>query len=472
MVEIPDDIKGYLKQLQKYHFWLLTLLLPLVLVPLAFTADAKLLNEIKTRSSAVKAKVDSIDSVSRKNIAGLEEFGHPQSDWAEVITRSNNTLRQQIFAEWTYLWDQQKVIRTWPTPADIGVDFLRAINRLKPDQDLPARFRDRYLQRIRRVVQKLPSRLDAKESMEALGGESGFERGEFGMSPDMASTDEDTDNRVIWDSVDQNELFQTFYWTSTPSTKQILLAQEELWAYEILCDVVAQANNESTGSHNATIPYISQLAVGYRAAEEDPGGRKGGRLKTKSAGFDEYMDMGMDMDMEGEMMGKPANPRFAGIGGYGMEEEMYDEFTGMPIDSGSEDNDEALLNWIYVDSEGTPLESALVAESPDTKFVHYIPFCLKCLVDQRKLDLLLRTFATMSVPIDVRQVRVNPGSTDSMYGEEDMYGGGGMMSGMGSDIMSTDSVRRYDFNVELRGAIALAQKPDATVLGLDTESQE
>ena len=475
MVEIPDDIKGYLKQVQKYHFWLLALLLPLVLVPLAFTADAKLLNEINTRSSAVKAKVDSIDSVSRKNVAGLEEFGHPQPDWAEVVTRSNNTLRQQIFAEWTYLWDQQKAIRTWPAPADIGVDFLRAIARLKPDQDLPARFRDRYLQRIRRVVQKLPSRIDAKESMEALGGESGFERGEFGMSPDMASTDEDTDNKVIWDSMDQNELFQTFYWTSTPSTKQILLAQEELWAYEILCDVVAQANNESTGSHNATIPYISQLAVGYRAAEEDPGGRKGGRLKTKSAGFDEYMDMdmGMDMGMDGEMMGKPANPRFASVGGYGMEEEMYDEFTGMPIDSGSEENDEALLNWIYVDSEGTPLESALVAESPDTKFVHYIPFCLKCLVDQRKLDLLLRTFATMSVPIDVRQVRVNPGSADSMYGEEGMYGGGGeMMSGMGSELMSTDSVRRYDFNVELRGAIALAQKPDATVLGLDTESQE
>ena len=182
MVEIPDDIKGYLKQVQKYHFWLLALLLPLVLVPLAFTADAKLLNEINTRSSAVKAKVDSIDSVSRKNVAGLEEFGHPQSDWAEVVTRSNNTLRQQIFAEWTYLWDQQKAIRTWPAPADIGVDFLRAIARLKPDQDLPARFRDRYLQRIRRVVQKLPSRIDAKESMEALGGESGFERGEFGMS--------------------------------------------------------------------------------------------------------------------------------------------------------------------------------------------------------------------------------------------------------------------------------------------------
>ena len=271
--------------------------------------------------------------------------------------------------------------------------------------------------------------------MEALGGESGFGRGEFGMSPEMGITDEDTDNSVIWDATDQNELFQTFYWTSTPSTKQVLLAQEELWAYEILCDAVAKANNDSTGSHNATIPYISQLAVGYRAAEEDPGGRKGGRLKTKSAGFDDYMEMDMDMDMgmDGEMMGKPANPRFANIGGDGMQEEMYDEFTGMPIDSASEDSDEALLNWIYVDSEGTPLESELVAESPDTKFVHYIPFCLKCRVDQRKLDLLLRSFATMSVPIDVRQVRVNPGSADSMYGEEGMYGGGEMMSGMGSD---------------------------------------
>ena len=474
MVEIPNDIKGYLKQVQKYHFWLLALLMPLVLVPLAFTADAKLLNDINTRSSALKAKVDSIDSVARKNVEGLEEFGHPQSDWAEVITRSNNTLREQILAEWTYLWDQQKAIRTWPAPADIGADFLRAISRLKPDQDLPARFRDRYLQRVRRVVQKLPGRIDAIELMEALGGESGFGGGEFGMPPVTAITDEDTDHRVIWNATDQNELFQAFYWTSTPSTKQVLLAQEELWAYEILCDAVAKANNESTGSHNATIPYISQLAVGYRAAEEDPGGRNGGRLKTKSAGVDDFMEMEMEMGMgmDGETMGKPANPRFANIGGGDMQEEMYDEFTGMPIESDSEGSDEALLNWIYVDSEGTPLESELVAESPDTKFVHYIPFCLKCRVDQRKLDLLLRSFATMPVPIDVRQVRVNPGSADSMYGEEGVYGGGEMMSGMGSDEMSADGVRRYDLNVELRGAIALAQKPDATVLGLNTESQE
>ena len=83
MVEIPDDIKGYLKQVQKYHFWLLAILMPLILVPLAFTADAKLLKEIDARSSAVKSKVESINSVARKTAEGLESFGHPQLGWAE-----------------------------------------------------------------------------------------------------------------------------------------------------------------------------------------------------------------------------------------------------------------------------------------------------------------------------------------------------------------------------------------------------
>ena len=179
MVEIPDNISVYLKLVQKYHFWLLALLMPLVLVPLAFTADAKLLSQIDARSSAVKAKVDSINSVKGKTAVGLEEFGHPQPDWAERISQSNDVLREQILAQWTYLWDQQKPIRTWP--AVLRPDFLRAIDRLKPDQDLSERFRDRYLNTIRRVVQKLPERIDATESMQSMDVD-GFNSGSFGLS--------------------------------------------------------------------------------------------------------------------------------------------------------------------------------------------------------------------------------------------------------------------------------------------------
>ncbi len=461
MVEISDNISVYLKVVQKYHFWLLALLMPLILVPLAFTADAKLLKQIGTRSSAVKAKIDSINSVQGKRAEGLEEFGHPQLDWAEQIAQSNKVLREQTFSHWTSLWDQQKPMRTWPAPADIGADFLRAIDRLKPDQDLPARFRDRYLQRIRRVVQRLPSRIDAEESMQSGSAYGGFDDGDFGMSPE--STDGGTNRTVFWNSTDQNELYQSFYWTQTPSTKQVLLAQEELWAYGILCDAVAKANKESTGNHNATIPYISQLAVGYRAAEQNPGGRQGGRIKINSGGTDDFMEMEMEMGMDGEMMGKPSHPRFQ-LGGDGMEMEMYDE-DGNPIEQLSLDDDEALLNWIYVDSEGKPLDGGFVAESPDTKFVHFIPFCLKGKVDQRKIDLLLRSFATMSVPIDVRQIRINPDALNLMGYE-------GEMDSMGSGAIPEDGVRRYDMDIELRGSIALAQKPDGAVVGLDTEQRE
>ena len=182
--------------------------------------------------------------------------------------------------------------------------------------------------------------------------------------------------------------------------------------------------------------------------------------------MDDFMDMGMDMGMDGEMMGKPPNPRFAGLGGddMGMGMEMYDE-EGNPLEF-SGDDDEAILNWIYVDSDGKPLDSGVVAESPDTKFVHLIPFCLKGKVDQRKIDLLLRSFATMSVPIDVRQIRINPDAM-SFMGDE-----GGMMDSMEPGAISEDGVRRYDMDVELRGSIALVQKPDGTVVGLDTGPQE
>ena len=72
----------------------------------------------------------------------------------------------------------------------------------------------------------------------------------------------------------------------------------------------------------------------------------------------------------------------------------------------------------------------------------------------------------MSVPIDVRQVRVNPNTVDLMGGESSMMGG------MEPETISGDGVRRYDMNIELRGSIALAQKPDGTAVGLDTEPQE
>jgi hypothetical protein len=54
---------------------------------------------------------------------------------------------------------------------------------------------------------------------------------------------------------------------------------------------------------------------------------------------------------------------------------------------------------------------------------------------------------------------------------DSMSGDRGMMGSMMSGQDSTDGVRRYDFDVELRGSIALSQKPDGKSLGLEIDPQ-
>jgi hypothetical protein len=476
MIELPEAIQPYLKPVIKYHFWLLAVVMPLVLVPLAFTADATLLNQIKSRQGEIKSKLDAADSAGSHVAPGLEEFGHPKEDWVDQTERATDKLRQVTLSQWKLFWDEQQPLREWP--GELGEDFIRQANRLTPDAKLSPRLLERYQNTVRRLVRALPARIDAEEQMtessEVFSGRSGrTPRGP--TSPSETETDTHT---VDWDATDQSELFASFNWTAIPSTTQVFLANEELHCYEELCDVVREANRESTGRHNAAISSIRQLAVGYRAAEENPGGLNGNRIQQHSAtGGDEFGGMGMDMGMGIDGMaegGRPMNPRFSNAGSFGM---MPGDPGGFPGDPGSSElgfedeseTDELLKNWIYVDFEGKPLAAEDLEISPDAKLVHLVPFVLSGRVDQRKLDLLLQTFATRSVPFDVRQVRINPGSTTDMTG---LDRGRSPSRGFAESDGSEKTIRRYDLDFEIRGTIALATKPDPVFLGFDDPSQE
>lgn len=473
-MEFLEQLRPYLKQIAKYHFWLLAILMPLVLVPLAFTADAKLLREIDTRQAEIEQQIKSVDGIASYRAPGLEDFGHPQQHWGEKVEGATDQLRRGVLKQWTQFWDQQKSLRTWPT--ELGGDFIAKVRTLGPDGALPARLLERYQNTVRQLVRKLPGRIDAAEEMSDDASGAGMGRGPRSIPRggfDRREEGPTEQHTVLWDATDQSELFASYNWLTTPSTKQVLLAQEELQCYELLCKVISEANKAATGSHDAAVATISKLAAGYRAAEDNPGGRNGGRIQAAQTGMDDPMGMGtgmgmdMGMGMEGEG-GRPPNPRFgasgtiAGMGsmdappGFGMD--------GM--ESFDEDTDLQLLNWIYVDRDGTPLSAEDVEMSPDTKMTHLVPFVFRGKVDQRKLDLLLRTFASQQVLIDVRQIRINP---EGGLGESDEFGSSGRMPSsrsVGMDGADTTS-RKYDLDVELRGSIALATRPDPEYLGLD-----
>jgi len=153
-------------------------------------------------------------------------------------------------------------------------------------------------------------------------------------------------------------------------------------------------------------------------------------------------------------------------------------------------------DWIYVDFDSKPLLAADLAKSPAAEMVHLMPFTLRVVVDQRKLDGLLTALATANVPIDVRQVRINPESASRTPGKAKggssgrtgtpgvlgmgAGGGAGASAGMGPGMMPGGggpgfgaerkgvSGRPFDVRVELRGTIGIATPPDGKVVGIET----
>ena len=143
--------------------------------------------------------------------------------------------------------------------------------------------------------------------------------------------------------------------------------------------------------------------------------------------------------------------------------------------------DEALQQWIYVDLNGRPLMASELATVPDAQLLHIMPFTLRLMMDQRKIDQLLSEFATNNVPVDVRQVRLNPvegrHAGSSGRGPSGRGGRGGGPRGGGESMLQgpmgqQDGLRPFDMTVELRGTVALALPPRQQIVAAAADGSE
>jgi hypothetical protein len=252
---------------------------------------------------------------------------------------------------------------------------------------------------------------------------------------------------LTWNPADQRRLLSSFEWAKLPTnpqaaTTQVVLAQEELWVYGLFCDLIAAANKDAGGVYNAAIVAVEELAVGYPAAQERPGGMGGGRiLMPKQAASGDAGQVPPDMPVpggdQGGQRGKPTHPRFGGgVAGPAAGTE------GTPGAA----PDASLREWIYVDFDGKGLSAAELATSPAARMVHLMPFVLRLTIDERRLDALLVDLARAPIPIDVREVRINAG---------------------GRPASDAKAGRGHDAVVELRGTVGLATPPSAAAVGLE-----
>lgn len=462
MIQIPDNVRPYVDAVVKHHFWLLLTLVPLVVLPVLFGARGMLATEIDAARGQVESRLSAI-----KSVVGIQP--HPNEAWSGEIDKATRRVKRETLAEWQKLWAGQQPLRVWP--ASLGPDFLQRVTALKPGGKLPRPLLERYQNGVRSIVRALPARMGADEMMVeadavAMGQPSMIEPGMARGRPGAA---EKPVAPVQWNPTDQQRLYTSFNWEKPPSTTQVLLAQEELWVYGVLADTIARANKSAAGPFNAAIPVVESILVGYPAAEDDPGASRGGRIATPMAAnaapggeFSPPPDMMASPDGAGGPV-RPPHPRF-GAGAQG-------PMPGQPMDAPPPETgspDDLLRNWIYVDFAGKPLTAAELAASPDARLVHLVPFVLRAVVDERKIDALLVDLASGPVPIDVRQVRINAAPSGGMAPGMAMGPAGGFGPGP-SEIggQAPAGGRPNDVTIELRGTIGLATPPDPQVLGLE-----
>ena len=474
---VSDAARPWLTLFFKYHFWLLSLIVPLVLLPLLFVAQGRFTTQIDAVRKEIEGHITSLKNI-RTQIPQ-----HPNDSWANDIDTSTMRVKRETLAEWRKFWESQRPLRVWPE--SLGPDFVKAVETLKPDGKLSPRLLERYQNMVRTLVRDLPARLGVADGMADptepgqaspnVGPQPSF-RPEM-MRPGMGSAEgvsEVSPYVATWNPENQRRIFTSFNWDKKPSTAKVLLAQEELWVYEAMCDVVARMNKPATGPHNAAISTIDELSVGYPAAEDNPGGVSGGRViragaRQSAEGMAPPDMMGPGAPgVPGAALPRPPNPRFAGgqAGGMGM---------GMgapgPEAAAVVEPDEMLRNWVYVDFTGKPLDAAQLASAVDCQMVHLMPFVLRVVIDQRQIDALLVSLSTATLPIDVRQVRMNApmaGYAGVSSMPDGGSGGSGGFGGPGGPGGPTGNVGRfYDVTLELRGTIGLATPPNEGTVGLE-----
>lgn len=479
-MELPENLQPYAAALAKHHFWLLALLVPILTIPAVLVAEGHLTSRIDAAQREIKSKLQAIDSVRAIDL-------HPNGNWVEAIDTQTREIKLETLQTWQQAYAKQDPLRVWPE--SLGEDFLSAAARIPAGGRLSRPFRERYQNGVPRIVRTLPGRMGANEQMlerndraESLDGR---ERGERLLSTAM----------VDWPADDQKRIYESFVWRNPPSTRQVALAQEEVWVYGMICDAIARANAGAQGHYNAVIPTVSRVAVGYEAAEEKPGGMESDRIflpkqgpgmpgagRFPGAGGFPGAESGMQPGMAGEgglpgggpLPGpRPPHPRFSGDRGMSFSGEPFAPRspTGTaPGMAGAEpaatDPDDMLLNWIYVDFEGRPLTAAEINASVAARMVHLMPFTIALTIDQNALDRFLVDLATVpTVPFDVRQVRINAEGEGGRRSESRS----GRTSGSSRLDEGTAASRPSDVEVELRGVIPLIATPDPQVVGLTAE---
>jgi len=451
-----DQVKIILRQLQKHHFWVLSVVTLLVALVCWWMGANSLASATAAHESEVKKSFSDMQDV--------EKNGHPANkDFSKGVTAKHDEVKNKVLAEWKKRFGEQQKLFTWP--ALIAGEMAR----LKPDDAIPEDVRLKCKSNevfLDELYNKVFTTADYRHSKEAVAKAeaAAVAGGADGAAPVTEPAAEEGDTivgLVVWNKHHRAALEQRYNLrrqSGTPSTLNIRLAQEDMWMLENLAKVIRQTNEGAQDVIAVPIKRIDSLDIAQWAIND--------AVRESPKVFSEGSDPN-------------AGPTGAFGQGGGTGE--------VPTDPAEREKaaDDELLNGRYLGDTGQPLQAGDAGPYAEFKLIFVR---MKVVIDQRKIPELLVNCANAPLPIEVVRFRMDEPLVSSGVKPTNAGGGGGGLAGarggggglagargglsaaaqaapaagdQGDEIEPNPS----DVTVEVCGIVQLYTAPDAEKLG-------
>ncbi len=404
-----DQLKVILKQLQKHHFWLLCVA-AMITSLVGWSMARKSLSAVyEQQKSAINAKFSSL-----KGLRDLPD--HPNSSWKQGIAELTEQEKKTVGSTWEKIYNEQTQLLKWPP--ELGEKFLEFVNASPPDAEFVLKFRETYQRRIPEEFPKLLTIVDAASSEGSKPQAAA--KAPAGKPPAGAAADAH-EPKVFWEGKSQQHVKQSLEFLEMPTSLQVRQTQENLWVYQAILRIINAVNGAD--EYTSSVKRILVIDIGKEAAEAFAAGMADGHIEHLVAA--------------------------AGVAAAAVAQP--------PGDAGAASAPKGADEGRYVDADGKRLASAAAATAQFKR----MPIFLRLVVDQRHIPELLVACANSPLPVEVRQLRINP---DREGGKSASASGGSQASSRGAGNKAGEGSDAYEVPIELHGIIYIYNKPDMTKL--------
>ena len=246
-----DQLKTIAKQVQKHHFWLLCATAMIMALTGWIMASRSLSAVYAERKIAIMAKFTDLQGIQSTE-------NPPNNEWKTAIDKLTDEERKKVASAWALVYNQQKDLLRWPE--ELGPQFLNFVNTKPQNAEIPQQFCGYYMDNVKNEFPKLSAIINADgQGTKPAAAAAAKPDQPTASPPDKPSGASTSSAKVAWDAANQSEIQRTLTWSTIPTSQQVRLAQEDLWVYQALLQIIRKVNE---GHHVAPVRKIAAITIG------------------------------------------------------------------------------------------------------------------------------------------------------------------------------------------------------------------